>query len=140
MSEPTWFEAGETVEVGRVLEEIERRVAAWEDYDPAAPSEIAARLRVEMLGDPAAGIGAEDCEILPHDYVIDHRIPILGPAHSVVRRLINDEIRRYLEPGLLRQSRLNRWFLQEIRRLEAENRRLRDRLAALDGQSGPDDQ
>jgi uncharacterized protein YaaN involved in tellurite resistance len=60
-------------------------------------------------------------------------MPILGPLHAVVRRLINAEIRRYLMPALEKQSSLNRQLLRLVAELVQENDRLRRRVDELSG-------
>src|SRR5690606_41931981 len=101
---------------------------------------ISARdLREAMLGSDVDDMGVEDCEVLPRDYVIDWRIPILGPIHAFVRRIVNAEIRRYLEPGLIRQTRFNRWVLRELQALQQENDALRRELASLREELGSND-
>ena len=81
----------------------------------------------------------QDCDIIPRDYTIDWRVPILGPIHALIRRVINAEVRRYLMPALERQSYLNREFLRTLSDLREENDRLRRRIAELqrDHQEGP---
>jgi len=106
--------------------------------DPSAV-ELVQQLRVQMLGDPSEIsdssvemlIRQQDYDILPRDYKIDWRIPVLGPINSIVRRVINDEIRRFLFPPLKRQSSLNRQFVDAIQELQEENQLLHLELSKL---------
>lgn len=89
----------------------------------------------------------DDCDLVPRNYTIDWRTPILGPIHAVIRRIVNAEIRRYLLPALEKQSFLNRKVLQtldELAReknllareknlLARENARLREEVERLRG-------
>ena len=88
----------------------------------------------------------QDCDIVPANYVIDWRVPILGPIHAVIRRVIHAEMRRFLLPALEKQSHLNRVVLQALAELCQENARLssdleltRQELAGLRPGQGPDD-
>lgn len=98
---------------------------------------VASALWQEMIGDEEFKLGEtvsirrRDCDIVPRNYVIDWRIPILGPAHALVRRIINDEIRRYLMPSLRKQSNLNRRLLRALRELSRENAELRQEIEKL---------
>jgi hypothetical protein len=101
------------------------------DEDPEA---LVERLREQMIdSDPedALPVSEQDCDIVPRNYVIDWRIPILGPVHAWVRRIINAEVRRYLALSLERQSYLNRQFLRVLDDLVGENERLRQRIEEL---------
>ncbi|MGD2148201.1 MAG: hypothetical protein PVH41_16035 [Anaerolineae bacterium] len=101
------------------------------DEDPEA---LVERLREQMIdSDPedALPVSEQDCDIVPRNYVIDWRIPILGPVHAWVRRIINAEVRRYLALSLERQSYLNRQFLRVLDDLVVENERLRQRIEEL---------
>jgi len=105
------------------------------------PEDIAEALWNKTIGDVESdsllsewiSIRQSDCDIMPRQYVIDWRIPILGPIHSVVRRVINAEIRRYLSPSLKKQSHFNRKALRALRGLARENARLRQQVEALQG-------
>lgn len=72
-----------------------------------------------------------DCDIVPHDYVIDWRIPILGPINSIVRRIINTEVRRYLDISLSKQTRFNENVLRALRYLAQENQHLRQEIKEM---------
>ena len=110
--------------------------AAESDVDPVAVSQ---ELWTSMIGDTAHfRYGADnipltrhDCDIVPRSYLIDWRIPILGPIHSIVRRLINAEVRRYLDASLTKQTRFNESVLHILRQLAQENRNLRQELDEL---------
>jgi hypothetical protein len=78
-------------------------------------------------------IRQRDGDIVPRYYAIEWRIPILGPIHAKVRRIINDEIRRYLMPSLRKQSTLNRQMLRALNDLGQENARLRQEIKGLRG-------
>ncbi len=87
----------------------------------------------EVIGETRAVAGAEkgllvqerDCDIVPRHYLIDWRLPVLGPINAAIRRLINAEIRRFLLPALEKQSFVNRQLLQAVKDLAEENERLR---------------
>jgi SAM-dependent methyltransferase len=68
----------------------------------------------------------EECEILPADYRIDWRHPIVGQAHATLRRQINAEVRRYVDAPLARQTRLNYRLTELLQTI------VRDHSAALD--------
>lgn len=90
----------------------------------------------EMIAAPSQSYMAvtrQDCDIVPRDYTIDWRVPILGPIHALIRRLINAEIRRYLMPAMEQQSYLNRQLLRTLNDLRKENDRLRRRIDELQG-------
>ena len=152
-----WLEVGDTdVDaqelVHRVRERLSRRAGeALADIDNAS-IEIVEATRQRVLGSwanmdsaPAGDLSVigqvsvwlDDCDIVPRDYVIDWRTPIIGPIHAAIRRLINAEIRRYLLPSLVKQSHLNRAVLRMVQELEEENARLRQEIARLrQGQEG----
>ena len=100
---------------------------------------IAADLRQVMLGQSTTtrNLGHDmvleeaDCDIVPRHYRIDWRLPILGPINALFRRFINQEIRRFLEPSLERQSFLNRQLTQAVAQLVEENQRLRREIDHL---------
>lgn len=135
----TWLEIDDgTVDVAAIMAQIRHRLAQRDGVSSPPPAEIAADLRREMLGDPGDDpayhllrIRQRDADIVPRNYKIDHRIPILGPIHSVVRKLINDEIRRFLFPSLNKQARFNRQILAAMEKLAEENARLRAEVDAL---------
>lgn len=72
-----------------------------------------------------------DSDILPANYTIDWRVPIIGPIHAAVRRVICAEIRRFLHPALVKQSHLNRAVLEALSELFQENARMRQELEQL---------
>ncbi len=128
----------DTADVAAIMAQIRHQLAQRDGVSTPPPAAIAAELRREMLGDPSDDpsyhllrIRQRDADIVPRHYKIDHRIPILGPIHSVVRRLINDEIRRFLFPSLNKQSRFNRQILAAMEKLAAENAQLRSEIEAL---------
>jgi hypothetical protein len=123
-----------------VRERIERRSG---EVGPAQlePSSVADALWKEMVDDGdgvpgeegAAAIRQLDCDVVPRHYRIEWRLPIVGPVHAVVRKLINAEIRRYLMPSLERQSTLNRKVRRKLRQVEKENADLRRQIDELRG-------
>ena len=111
-----------------------RRANASASHGGDDPAALAERLRKQMIdshpGDTLP-VSEDDCDIVPRNYVIDWRVPILGPVHAWVRRIINAEVRRYLALSLERQSYLNRQFLGVLEGLVEENQRLRQRIEDL---------
>jgi hypothetical protein len=121
----------------QVRERIARRmVGTGAQEDPEA---VAEALWQEMIGSGAEGaapgqglsLADADCDIVPRQYAIDWRTPVLGPIHARVRRIINAEIRRYLLPSLEKQSYLNRQMVSALNELRAENERLRQEIEQL---------
>jgi hypothetical protein len=141
----------------RVRERLSRRDLSREGEDPVT---VARMLWEEAVGPavdgaPADGAPAEgrpigvasadwismwlnDCDLVPRNYTIDWRTPILGPIHATIRRIVNAEIRRYLMPALEKQSFLNRKVLQTLddlarqnQGLARENARLREEVERL---------
>ncbi|MBN1639712.1 MAG: hypothetical protein JXA09_00660 [Anaerolineae bacterium] len=142
----SWFEIGDAdTDAGEIARAIRARIAARRGEMPADdvdPAEVARQLRQEMIGGPAddslagrmAALRPRDCDIVPRQYTIDWRTPILGPIHALVRRIINDEVRRYLEASLEKQSSLNRALLRAVAELVAENEQLRQRIDELESE------
>ena len=127
---------GDKIDVGEIMRQIRVRIAEREGAALDDAPELAHELWREMIGPAAAAmelvpITPAECDIYPHDYVIDWHIPILGPINNVVRRVINLEMRRFLDPVLHRQSHLNRRFLDTLLHLARENQRLHYKLEAL---------
>jgi hypothetical protein len=88
-------------------------------------------------------IWQDECDLVPRNYTIDWRMPILGPIHAAIRRVVNAEIRRYLMSALEKQSFLNRKVLQMLddlarqnQDLARENARLREEIERLQGGEG----
>jgi len=146
----SWLEVSdENVNVEEIMRQIRERVARRSGAtlpDEENPEAAAEALWKEMIGNGEGGltpgqhvpIRQRDCDIVPRYYVIDWRIPILGPIHAVVRRIINAEIRRYLFPSLEKQSRFNRQALRAMASLSQENARLRQKIEELErASSGP---
>jgi hypothetical protein len=134
-----WLEIpDEEVDAEEIMEQIRARAAdrvgtsSYEkDEDPVAAADA---LRQEMLENASGGeipIQRRECDIVPRNYVIGWRVPILGPIHALVRRLINTEIRRYLSSSLERQSYLNRQLLRVLDGLVEENKCLRREIEEL---------
>jgi len=138
-----WLEIRDPdVDAAEVAERVRERMAAREDLPQAEGSEKDPRalvddLRRQMIDRDTNGDGLpideRDCDIVPRNYVIDWRVPILGPVHALVRRLINAEIRRYLMPALEKQSYLNRQMLRLLDDLLQENKRLVQEIDELRG-------
>jgi hypothetical protein len=134
-----WLEIGaddDEIDVREIMREIRARIAAREGAETEDVSAVARELWDEMIAPSAAEmelvpIARSECDIYPHDYRIEWRNPILGPINSVVRRVINLEIQRFLAPALLKQSSLNQRFLDALVEVARENRRLRYELDAL---------
>jgi hypothetical protein len=136
-----WLEIPDgEIDVAEVMQKIRIRVAQREDpaiSEVADPESMAKALRAEMIGEPVdnsalgkhVSIRQNDCDIVPRRYIIDWRIPILGPIHAVVRRIINAEIRRYLSASLKKQSNFNRKILRALKSLAEENVQLREELS-----------
>jgi len=138
-----WLEIRDPdVDAAEVAERVRERMAAREDLPQAEGSEKDPRalvddLRRQMIDRDTNGDGLpideRDCDVVPRNYVIDWRVPILGPVHALVRRLINAEIRRYLMPALEKQSYLNRQMLRLLDDLLQENKRLVQEIDELRG-------
>jgi hypothetical protein len=136
-----WLEIpDQDIDVTNIMHRIRIRVAQRQDIvNPTSgdPKSVVEDLWEEMIGEQTdtSALGKyvillqNDCDIVPRHYVIDWRIPILGPIHAVVRRVINAEIRRYLLPSLKKQSHFNRKVLRALRSLAEENARLREELS-----------
>ena len=141
-----WLELPDgEIDVAEIMQKIRMRVADREGAAASDASDAAAlaeALRVEMIGEPVdssalgrhVSIRQNECDIVPRHYVIDWRIPILGPIHAVVRRIINAEIRRYLSPSLKKQSHFNRKVLRALKALAEENARLHQQIEELQNQ------
>jgi hypothetical protein len=112
-------DAAEQLEVNPVTVSEE----LWEDTIGEA-----ARFQ-EQVG--RVGLTRYDCDIVPRNYKIEWIHPILGPVHAVVRRIINAEIRRYLDASLSKQTFFNENVLQALQSLVAENLSLQQELQEL---------
>jgi hypothetical protein len=137
-----WLEISGGVDAQAIMRQIRARLA--QRQGDTAPEAAANALWEEMLGEAARqamsgeiSIRREECDLVPHNYAIDWRIPILGPIHAVVRRVINAEIQRYLLASLRKQSQLNLQMLRAIKALQIENRQLRAELQAALGAMEP---
>ena len=138
-----WLELPDgEIDVAEIMQKIRMRVAEREGAvasDASDAAALAEALRAEMIGEPVdssalgrrVSIRQNECDIVPRHYVIDWRIPILGPIHAVVRRVINAEIRRYLSPSLKKQSHFNRKVLRALKALAEENARLHQQIEDL---------
>jgi len=138
-----WIEvADEGIDAREIVERIRERMArrrkdlALEAKDLVS---IAKSLWEEKIGasDGDLVLGGrvpfwqKDCDIMPRDYAIKWRVPILGPIHALVRRIIDNEIRCYLMPSLEKQSYFNRQVLRALEELDRENARLRQEIQEL---------
>ena len=138
-----WLEIkDENVNVDEIMRQIRERIArrsGTASPDEQKPEAVVQTLWKETISGAEEGsaigqhvsIRQRDCDILPRDYVIDWRIPILGPIHAAIRRIINAEIRRYLVPSLEKQSYLNRQMSRVVQDLSRENARLRQEIEEL---------
>jgi hypothetical protein len=127
------------IDVEEIMQQIRANIARRKgqslepEIDPAA---ISQELWESTIGDTArfeqqiggVSLSRHDCDIVPHDYVIDWRIPILGPINSIVRRVINTEIRRYLDISLSKQTHFNENVLRALRYLAQENQQLKQEV------------
>lgn len=140
-----WLEIpDEDIDVEEIMQQIRDRVSRHGDASSLEkePAAVAEGLWQEMVGEPVdmpaslrhISIRQRDCDIVPRHYVIDWRIPVLGPIHAVIRRIINAEIRRFLLPSLKKQSQFNRKVRQALRHLAEDNARLRQELEELRGE------
>ena len=136
----SWLEIlDDSIDAADVRHRIRESIAARGDLPPTwdigeDPIILADRLRKQMI-DPDTEddlpIREGDCNIVPRNYVIGWRVPIIGPVHAVVRRIINAEIRRYLSSSLEKQSYFNRQMLRVLKGLVEENKRLRHKVEEL---------
>jgi hypothetical protein len=135
----------ENIDAEEIMERIRTRIthrgSAFLSKETEDPVTIAEAFWQEMIGD-ATGVPARrnhvpiqqrDCDVVPRHYVIDWRVPILGPIHALVRRIINAEIRRYLLLSLEKQSYFNRQMLRILKDLIKENKHLRQEIKELGG-------
>jgi hypothetical protein len=143
-----WLEIADgEIDAGEVEARVRERMAGRRSegvMEPEALLALAERLWEEEIGaregDVAVGgrvrFWEKDCDVVPRDYTIEWRYPIVGPIHALVRRIIDNEIRCYLLPSLERQSRYNRHVLRALEELAQENVRLRQQIEELraDGQ------
>ncbi len=139
---------GGDIDVRDIMRQIREKTGAPAQADDSAQGLTQSQRLVQSLwGEmiaPAAGamavpITPAECDIYPQGYVIDWHIPILGPLNSIVRRIINHEIRRFLDPALRQQSHINQRFLTSLQQLAQENAQLRYELEALTERINPTD-
>jgi len=139
-----WLEiSDDNIDLKAIERQVQARLENWQTRSPSAlpapPEAIAKSLWREIIGDPSSIdnldpntlIQAQDCDIVPRQYVINWQNPILGPIHALLRRLINAEIRRFLFPSLEKQAFLNRQMVRMLKELTAENKRLRSEIETL---------
>lgn len=128
----------------KIRENLERRQAAGDSVDPVEIARTTKQFFMDELQD-VSGLGPDvrlrlrDCDITPRHYVVDWRIPVLGPLHAVVRKLIDAEIRRFLFPSLQQQSTFNHKVLKALQALSRENAHLRQELDQLRSEGSPTD-
>lgn len=136
----TWLEiADENINIEEIMEQIHQRLEKQgELFSSSDPVEVANTLRQEIIGDPENSlisnripIRPQDCDIIPRNYKIEWRIPIVGHIHALVRRVIDNEIRLFLFPVLDKQIRYNRRTLWVMRALVEENLQLREDVKKL---------
>jgi hypothetical protein len=134
----SWLEIGDPdLDAQEIERKIEARIAQRERGGPLVASDnvelalgrhVADSSDQATLSDEAAcdrvSRWLEDCEVVPANYVIDWRVPIIGPIHAAIRRVIHAENRRSLFPALGKQSHLNRAVLEALVELCQENARL----------------
>ena len=99
-----------------------------EDQSRALWEKHVGRAAAQLLSAPTL---PETGNITPANYLIRWRTPILGPIHGLIRRLINSEVRRYVDASLQKQSRINEQYRENILLLMQENQRLRAEIEAL---------
>lgn len=136
MSE-SWLEIGDTeLDAREIQRRVEERMAGRDGGQVCpdmgadwARTGAGARDRDDLEG--AVSRWLRDCDLVPARYQIDWRVPIIGPIHAAIRRVILAEIRRYLLPSLVKQSHLNRAVLRLLRQLDQENARLRQEVEEL---------
>lgn len=141
-----WLEIpDENINVEEIMRQIRERIARRSGVSLSEEAERPENVVEDLWRESVGDIGKEvvfgkrvpmqrrDCDIVPRYYVIDWRIPILGPVHAVVRRIINAEIRRYLLSSLEKQSSLNRKVMQVLKDLARENARLHREIEELRG-------
>lgn len=139
-----WLDiSDDNIDVEEIMQKIRERTTHHTGVLPSddsdRPEMVAEALWAEMIEEPIESstfvkgiqIRQRDCDIVPRYYVIDWRIPILGPIHAVVRRLINAEICRYLLPSLKKQSSFNLKVRRALKELAQENTRLRQEIEKL---------
>ena len=126
------------IDVQDIMRQIRTNLARRAGETAVDPAAIRDELWAETIG-PAAQFqeGFErvpltryDCDIVPRNYVIDWRNPVLGPPNALIRRVINTEVRRFLDTSLAKQTRFNETVLRVLRQLSQENAALRHELAA----------
>ena len=126
------------IDVQDIMRQIRINLARRAGESAVDPESIRDELWAETIGQAAQlqeGFGQvplthHDCDIVPRNYVIDWRNPVLGPPNALVRRVINAEIRRYLDVSLAKQTRFNETVLRVLRQLSQENAALRRDLEA----------
>lgn len=140
-----WLEIpDQDVDAQELMNQVSKRVAEHhqETIDLAA---VVQAVRQEVIGIPVfdtildgerVALWESDCDIVPHDYVIDWRVPILGPINAFVRRVINTEIQRYLSVSLAKQAHFNHQVLRILQQLADENEHLKRKIEEL-AHAGP---
>jgi len=119
-----WLEIrNEYIDGQALIDEIEHRLKTRQSTDAAELAEIVRGVRERVIGLPlfkftwegeSFSFWENDCDIVPHYYVIDWRMPILGPINAFIRRLIHAEVKRYLLPALTKQTHFNRQVVQVL--------------------------
>ncbi|MGB9888496.1 MAG: hypothetical protein ACPLTQ_02370 [Anaerolineae bacterium] len=143
-----WLEIpDEDIDVQEIMRQIRQRIAAREGVSAESndePVAIATSLWEEVIGDRITLISfplsQRECDIVPRGYTIEWRVPVLGPIHALVRKIINAEIRRYLLSALEKQSTFNRKVRRVLINLVRENTLLRQEVEELRRKLGQDQQ
>lgn len=131
-----WLEIlDDNIDTDEIDRQVQQRLAQRKSVAIVDPNAISAAVWQDVIGnidaEEKSWLRTQDCDVVPRNYVIDWRIPILGPINATIRRLINAEIRRFLLPSLERQSFVNRQLLDSVQTLSEENKRLQAEVDQL---------
>jgi len=108
--------------------ELERRLAARSGDEPPPLAEPPPPF-VGVAADPLER--ARELAARPGvEYEIGWRTPILGQAWALLRQVVHDEARRYVDALMARQAELDAALLEEVGWLRDEVAALRDEVAA----------
>lgn len=126
------------IDVRDIMRQIRANLARRAGETAIDPVAIREELWAETIGSAAefqegfeqVPLTRHDCDIVPRNYVINWRNPVLGPPNALIRRVINTEIRRYLDASLAKQTRFNETAVRVLRQLSQENAALRRELKA----------
>jgi SAM-dependent methyltransferase len=119
------------------LDLLQERVWAQVVAAPPVAAQADAIVDHEVPAPPDVAFTLDECDLLSPGYRIDWRTPVVGPAHAALRRQVNAEVRRYVDPALARQTRLNYRLTELVQRIvrdhAVEVQRLRDQLGPVGG-------